>query len=90
MPFARSGSRNWRGERLTLIMRFSAGQRWRHSWACRQAFSRITRPIATISSDSSARAMKSTGRTRPRAGCCHRASASKPTIRVVRRSRIGW
>ena len=81
MPLARSGSRNWRGERLTLITRFSSGQRWRQSCAWRHAFSRITRPMATISSDSSARAMKSTGRTRPRDGCCQRASASKPTTR---------
>ena len=29
MPLARSGSRNWRGDRLTLITRFSSGQRWR-------------------------------------------------------------
>ena len=31
MPLARSGSRNWRGERLTLITRFSSGQRVRQS-----------------------------------------------------------
>src|SRR6185369_10985703 len=58
--------------------------------ACRHAASSTQRPRATISPVSSAIGMKASGGTRPRVGCCHRTSASKPTTSPRRRSTSGW
>jgi hypothetical protein len=58
--------------------------------AWRQASRRTQLPMASTWPVSSARGMNSAGETAPRTGCCQRTRASRPTIRPVRRSMVGW
>mgnify|MGYP003346657712 CR=1 FL=1 len=52
-----------------------------HVLNCLQTWSSTQRPIGTMSPVASAMLMKAPGLIRPRAGCCQRTSASRPTVR---------
>ncbi len=57
--------------------------------SCRHTSRSTQRSMATIRPVSSATGMNSPGNSPP-SGCCQRTSASKPVIRPVSRSTIGW
>src|SRR5665647_1332201 len=58
--------------------------------ACAQAVSRTWRVSGPISPVCSAKGMNSSGKTRPRSGCCQRTRASTPTTSPVLMPTWGW
>ena len=81
---------SWSGETLTLSMRCSGAPAARRATTVRQASARTQRPRARIVPFSSARAMNSSGRVRPRIGWRQRTSASTPTVSPLSSATIGW
>ena len=60
-----------------------------HATPCAHAVASAHRPMGTIRPDFSASGMNRPGGTTPSSGCCHRASASTPTMRSALQIDLG-